>query len=553
MRTLRASAPLIVACVLGLFPSEDLGAQAVLGPGPEAVTLPAGTLRTTLLSESILFRGRWNEGSAEDLGGGFIGGLAAPQSSWLAALQVGVNAIGPGAGEMSLGNARLDLRQRLAMTTLGLEFGITDRLSVSIAAPFVRARAEAQLRSDSTGATAGVNPMLTATGVPAANRATIDAFTAAVTNLAARQGECAGNPAAYPECGDILAEGSQVTALLTLTQGFANGLANLYGAQGLATGLPFVPLAGSAPEQTLLARVDSLRTAFTRYGVGNLATTGLPLGAQTSLTAEQLAALVADPVNGYGARSTARTARQDLGDVDIGVRFKLFDSFSTESARLTASRFGIRQTIALTYRLGGGAFDLPDNFIDLGTGSGHDAIGLRSFTDVVVNERFWTTVSLGWAKGAEHSRVLRVPSVAGSEWIEPWRTSSVTITPGNVVDLRIAPRWQLSDYYSFGAEWRFRSKSEDAHTLATTSGVDPLGVLQPLDAGVLDAQSEWNEQRFALTVSYSTLGAVSRGKARLPIEIAYAHEQSIASSAGIVPRRWEDRLQLRYYTRFFGR
>lgn len=543
----------MLGCVLAVFATEPLRAQAVLGPGPEAVTLPAGTLRTTLLSESILFRGRWNEGSAEDLGGGFIGGLAAPQSSWLTALQIGVNAIGPGAGDMSFGNTRLDLRQRLAMTTLGFEFGLTDRLSVSVAAPFVRARAEAQLRADTTGATAGVNPMLSATGVPAANRATIDAFTAAVANLTTRQSDCAGNPASHPECPDILAEGTQVTALLAITQGFANGLANLYGAQGLSAGLPFVPIAGSAAEQVLLARVDSMRTAFTRYGVGDLASTGLPLGAQTALSAAQLAALVADPTYGYGARGTSRTARQDLGDVDVGVRFKLFDSFATESARLTASRFGIRQTIAFTYRLGGGAFDLPDNFIDLGTGSGHDAIGLRSFTDVVVNERFWTTISVGWARGAEHSRVVRVPSVAGSEWIEPWRTSAVTITPGDVIDLRLAPRWQISDYYSFGAEWRFRSKGEDAHTLATTSATDPLGVIRPLDAGVLDAQSDWNEQRFALTLSYSTLGAVARGKARLPIEIAYAHEQSIASGAGIVPRRWEDRLQLRYYTRFFGR
>lgn len=517
------------------------------------MTLPAGTLRTTLLSENILFRGRWNDGAAEDLGGGFIGGLAAPQSSWLSALQIGVNAIGPGTGEMSLGTTKFDLRQRLAMTTLGLEFGITDRLSVSVAAPFVRARAEARLRADTTGATAGVNPIFSATGVPAANRTTIDAFTSAVTNLAARQSDCTGNPAAYPECGDILAETAQVNSLLALTQGFANGLADLYGAQGLAAGLPYVPLAGSAAEQTLQARVDSMRTAFTRYGVADLATTGLPLGAQTSLTAAQLAAIVADPVNGYGARSTTRTARQDLGDVDIGLRFKVFDSFSGEAARLTASRFGIRQTLALTYRLGGGAFDLPDNFIDLGTGSGHDAIGLRSFTDVVVNERFWTTVSFGWAKGAEHSRVVRVPVVAGSDWIEPWRTSAVTITPGNVIDVRIAPRWQLSDYYSFGAEWRYRSKSEDAHALATTGALDPLGVFRTLDADVLDAQSDWNEHRFAWTVSYSTLGAVTRGKARLPIEIAYAHEQSISSSAGIVPRRWEDRLQLRYYTRFFGR
>ncbi len=546
-------APLCIGCLLAALAPASLRAQAVLGPGPEAVTLPAGTLRTTLLTESILFRGRWFDGAAQDLGGGFIGGLAAPQSSWLQALETGVNSIGPGAGDMSLGRTHLDLRQRLAVTTLGLEVGLTNRLSVSVAAPFVRARAEARLRADSTGATAGMNPMRSASGVPASNRATIDTYLAAVANLTARQNDCAGNPAAHPECAEIIAEGAQVTSLLALTQGFANGLASVYGAQGLATGLPFVPLAGSAAEQLLLARVDSMRNAFTRYGVGDLATTGLPLGAQTPLSAAELETLLTDPVNGFGARPATRTARQNLGDVDIGVRLKLFDTFSGETERLNASRFGLRQAVAFNYRLGGGVFDLPDNFIDLGTGSGHDAIAVRSFTDIIVNERFWATLSVGWAQGSEHTRLLRVPSVAGSDWIESWRTSSVTITPGSVTEFRIAPRWQLSDYYSFGAEWRYRSKAEDSHTLATTDAVDPLGVLRPLDATVLDAQSDWNEQRLAWTVSYSTLGAVARGKARMPVEIAYAHEQSIASSAGIVPRRWEDRVQLRVYTRLFGR
>lgn len=525
----------------------------MLGPGAEAVTIPRGTLRTTILAENILFRGRWNDGAAEPLGGGFIGGLAAPQSSWLQALETGVNSIAPGAGDMSLGATPFDLRQRLAMTTLGLEFGLADWLSLSVSAPFVRARGEGQLRPDTTGATAGLNPTSLGTGVLASNRAAVDAFLSAVTNLTTRRDDCLANAGAHPECPDILAEGAQVNALLTLTQGFAGGLANLYGAQGLAAGLPFVPLAGSAAEDILLDRVDSMRTAFTRYGVGDLATATLPLGAQTPLTAAQLAAIVNDPTGAFAARSMVRTARQDLGDVDVGLRIKLFDAFRGDSARLAAARVGIRQTVGITYRLGGGAFDLPDNFIDLGTGSGHDAIGVRSFTDVVVNDRFWTTVTVGWARGMTHERTLRVPTVAGSEWIEAWRTSPVRITPGQVIEVRLAPRWHLNDYFALGTEWRYRQKGEDRHEIALATAVDPLGVVRPLTADVLDAQSAWNEQRFGWTVSYSTLAAVARGKARVPVEIAYSHEQSIWSGQGIVPRRWEDRVQLRFYTRFFGR
>lgn len=526
-------------------------AQRVLGPGTDAVTIPRGVLRTTIAVDNVIHRGRWNDGRAEDLGAGFtIGGLAAPHLSWLGTLDSEFGALGVSGLNATLGETNLALRQRLAVTRLGMEFGLTDWLTMSVDAPFVRARAEAQLRArgDSGIATAGLNPLFVGSGVPAANRATIDAYAGAATSLSTRRDDCIANAAAHPECAEILAEGAQVDALIALTQQFATALTNVYGAQSLGGGtdggLPFVPLAGSPAEQFLLGRVDSLRTAFTRYGVGDISTTGLPLGAQTPLSAEQLAALVSDPVNGYGARPMTRSNRQDLGDVDVGVRLRLFDSFRDDSARFAATGFGLRQTIGVTYRLGGGMPDLPDNFIDLGTGSGHDALAVRSFTDVIVNQRFWTTVMVGWARGMNHERDLRVPDVPGIEWLEAWRQATVQIEPGSVIEARLAPRFVLNDYFAFGSEWRWRSKAEDRHAL-------PAGSFLIADA--LNAQSAWDEHRFAWTVSYSTLEAQSRGKSKRGIEIGYTHEQSVGSSQGIVPRRWEDRVQIRVYSRLFGR
>ena len=541
---------LLIALVVTLAPAMAT-AQRVIGPNTDAVTIPRGVLRTTLAVDNVIHRGRWNDGRAEDLGAGFtIGGLAAPHLSWLSTLDSEFGGIGVSGLNATLGETSLDLRQRLAVTRLGMEFGLTDWLTVSVDAPFVRARAEAQLRArgDSGLATAGLNPLFVGSSVPASNRSTIDAYAGAANSLAARRDDCLSNPAAHTECADILAEGAQVNALIALTQQFATALTNIYGAQGAGGGttggLPFVPLAGSPAEQFLRGRVDSLRTAFTRYGVGDISTTGLPLGAQTPLSAEQLAALVSDPVNGYGARPMTRSNRQDLGDVDVGVRFRLFDSFRGDSARFAASRLGIRQTVGLTYRLGGGMPDLPDNFIDLGTGSGHDAVAVRSFTDVIVNQRFWTTVMVGWARGMTHERDLRVPDFAGIEWLEAWRQTTVQIEPGSVIEARISPRFVLNDYFAFGSEWRWRSKAEDRHLLPSTSLLSP---------SALNTQSAWNEHRFGWTVSYSTLEAKSRGKSKRAIEIGYTHEQSVGSSVGIVPRRWEDRVQIRVYSRLFGR
>ncbi len=529
----------------------------MLGPGPEAVTIPRGTLRTTIRSESILHRGRWNNGNAEDLGAGFsVSALAAPHLSWLGALDQQVAALGVSGLNASLGETSLTLRQRLAVTHLGFEYGLSNRLTLSVNAPFVRARVEGLLRArgDSGLATAGLNPYFIGTGVPAINRTTIDRYTSAATSLAARQTACQGNGGAHPECASILAEAAQVSALISGAQQFATGLASTYGAQGLGDGLPFVPMAGSAAEQLLLQRIDAFRTDFTRYGVTNITpTTGLPVSAQTPLSAAQLAALVSDPTNGYGARPLTRTTRQDLGDIDFGIRLNLRDDFAGDSARLAANTRGIRQTVGVTFRLGGGNFDLPDNFVDLGTGSGHNAVSVRSYTDLVLNDRFWTTVTLGWARGFSHERDLRVPDFAGVEWLEAWRTASVTVEPGQVLEMRVAPRWVINDYFSLGGAWQWRTKGEDRHTVNGANVTNALGNAVMLVPNALNTQSDWNEHRWAWHVSYSTLAAESRGRTTLPLEIGYTHEQSIASSAGTFPRRSEDRIQIRYYTRFLGR
>lgn len=541
---------------MGLAPPR-LAAQRVLGPGPEAVTIPRGVLRTTIQLENVIFRGRWNDGAAEELGAGLsIGGLAAPYNSWLGALDEAFNQFGVSGLNASLGAVDLNLRQRLALSHLGLEVGVADWLTLSVDAPFVRARAEGQLllRGDGGLASAGINPVGIGSGVAASNRAVVDRYLTASTALLVRRDDCVTNAAAHPECADILAELPAVDALSSLASVFGNRLASTYGANGLAAGLPFVPLAGSFSEQLLQVRADSMRTAFERYGVTAMTGGALfPTGAQSPLSAEQLAALVADPRIGFGAKDLNRSTRQDLGDVDLGIRLRLFDAFAGDSARRAAHRFGVRQTLGLTYRIGGAFTGLPDDFIDLGTGSGSNAIGLRSYTDVLLNERFWGTVTLGWARAEAFDHAMRVPDFPGVEWLEPWRNAVLRVTPGQVLDLRVTPRWVLNDYVQIGVDWRWRQQGESTHDIATPNVTDSLGVARRLTSSALDTQTGFSEQRFAWHLSYSTLQAFSAGTSRLPFEIGYTHEQSIASGSGILPRRWEDRVQFRFYTRLFGR
>lgn len=550
------SSTLLILSALSL-PLGRGSAQRVLGPGPDAYTLPRGTIRTTVSGDHGMDRGRWNDGVKEALGAGFsTSQFGAAHSLAVRMLNDEFSFLGVNGLNASLGATRLDLRQRIFTTRFGMEYGLFEWLTVGVEAPLVRTRAEAalRLRGDSGLATAGMNPIRYGSGVAATNTATIQAYVQAASALGARRDDCVANAAAHPECADILAESSDVSALIALTNSFALGLTDIYGTGGSALGLPFVPMQNSTGETLLRGRADSMRTAFTRYGVTQItATTGFPLGAQTPLTAAQLAEMVTTSLAGFDARPMTKTARQQVGDIDFSVRARLFDSFdsydhATAGAVRTAG-LRVRQSIGLTFRLGTGYPDLPENFIDLGTGTGVNAIVIRSFTDLAFNERLWTTLTVGWARGTPHTRTLRVPSQAAIDWLEASREADVDIVPASVLELGVAPRWHLNDYFTVGGEWRWRSKGEDAHTFADAPASHPIW----MSMAALDAKSALDEQRLAWTLSFSTLTAVSDGRIGLPLEIGFTHDQSVSSSAGILPRRWTDRLQVRYYTRFRGR
>jgi len=530
-------------------------AQRVLGPTLDAKTLQRGTLRTMVQSENVLLNGRWNDGTAESLGAGLSTNLNGSVVGSIAEVDAFLAGLNRADAVSSLGRSRVDLRQRFAVTRLGFEYGLSDRITLSAQAPFVRARAEAQLRLDAADASAGLNPLRQGSGVAAANRAVVDAYTNAVQSLTQRRDDCVGNAGAHPECGTILAEATQVDLAITRGSQLAAAFVGIYGAQGLGDGERYVPMATSIPHVALMGIGIFLQNDFERWGVTDVTDlTGFPAAATAPITASELEALIAASDSGANAHIPARSSRQNLGDVDLGITIKLFDAFADDSARLAAGSFGVRQSLRLTYRLGGGHFDLPDDLIDLGTGSGHDAIALHSMTDVVFNEKWWATLGVGFVRPATHERDIRLPLVAGVDLLGLERQTRVRITPANVIELRVAPRWSLNDYFGVGGEWRFRTRGRDKITdLSPAPVAAPVASTVSYGDGALNAPSNSNEQRWAWTLAYSTISSHARGKAGLPLEIGYTHEQSVSSSRGIVPRRWEDRIQIRYYTRLFGR
>jgi hypothetical protein len=562
-KTLRALLPTLalVLCWPIADPGARLGAQRVLGGPADAVTIPRGVLRIGIGGEHTAFRDRWRDGRLETLGGGFsFPALGPAQLAVLGPVEGEIRALGLPDFAASLGATTLDLRQRMFVTPFSLELGVTEWLTLGVVAPLVRVRSEARSAIDGATATLGPNPYFLGSGVPGANFTTISRFRDASASLSARRDGCIANPASAPECPTILAEAAAVDALIAGSAAFAGGLERTYGAQGAPAPSPYVPLAGSAAETALLGRVNSMRDAFTRYGVGDITPeTTLPLGAQVPLTVGDLAALVRDSTGGWGARTLRHSARINIGDVDVGLKVKLIDSFGGKSSgatgeRLSADRFGIRQSLSLTYRIGSGIRGAPGDFLDLGTGTGEDAVGVRSYTDIVVNDRFWSTIVVGFAQAQGEPAIIRVPSVAGDQLLESWREVLAPVKRGAVLQAEVAPRYHLGDFVSVGGYWGWRKRQADTYTVPSVAVAAPpaAGVVALDSIGMSDAFAS-DEHRAGLSLTFSTLAAREAGRVRGRFEITFSHQQSVSSGTGIVPKRWEDRVEVRYYTRLFGR
>jgi len=569
LRSFRLAGPARITRALGLVAvlgalaamrPAPLPAQRILGGGSDAVTLPRGAFRVGLGGESTVQRDRWRDGTLEGLGGNITTDAFGPlQFSLLATVEQRMLQLGVADFGASLGRTRLDARQRTFLMPLAIEYGLSDRITLGVRASLVRTKAESQfrIRGDSGRATLGQKPYFLGSGVAAQNSAIVLAYALATLNLSARRDACQANPGAHPECATILSELAQVTALSERTGEFMQGLLFMYGSS-IVPGERYVPFAGSAADTAIRAHADSLRTALERYGITDVTVaTGLPAGAQLPLAAADLDLLVRDSTFGYGARSLNDAGLTQIGDVTVSAMLKLHDSFAGRGPR---SRFaegarGWRQSVLLEGRLGTSTRERADAFLDQGTGSGTSAFTVRSITDVVVTDRFWTTIALGYTQAFAKDFVMRVPSDAGAEWLEHWRERTVPVTPGAQFDVELSPRWHLGDYVALGAQWRWRKKAADRHEFDESFDVVRGAVSLPvrLLGSLLDERTAADEQRVGVSATYSTLAARARGKPGMAFEISYLHQQSMASGSGVVPKQWEDRLLVRYYTRFLGR
>ncbi len=547
-----------------LLAGQPLAAQPVLGLGDDALTLPRGVVRVRVLTSLVNFSERFGkntpgraDGSAEPLGVDItLDTVGLRQFPSLAPVQAGLRSLtGITNFNLSLGKTVVVSQARVQTTPLVLEMGLTNRISIGAIVPIVSARNEITLSVNPTGREGNVsfNPVRSGDATAAQNNATLVAqLDGARTQLTTLIATCTANPSASALCPAVIASGP---GLATGTGAFSQGITQLYGTSA-STGAPFVPYAGTGADSAIRLRLTTLRSAYQQFGITAIAATTVGPARGVAITPDGAQRILTDSAFGILAAPLRTFTRQGLGDVEIAMKFRAFDSFGVgnDTARFNPRGVNFRQSFTGLFRLGTGTIESPDNFVDLSTGNGQNDVEVRSLSDLIIGRRFFTTFAARYVVQLADQQVLRINDQPDLELAALYRRRLVERDLGDQIEFEITPRFMFNDFFSVGAQYFFRSKAEDKYsgTFAVPQSESGLPSAITLDASTLNQESSATEQRFGLGVSFSTTAAFARGKAKFPVEVQYFNSRSILGSGGEVPKLSIHQLQVRVYGRLFG-
>ena len=559
----------IAGALLGalLLSGAAAHAQPVRGIGEDALTPPRGSVRIQVSTSITVFSQRYGRntvgrpnGSLEPLTADFsVDTLGVALFPGLGPVQSALRTLtGNSAFTLSLGRLAALSSVRTQVTPLFVEAGITRRLSLGVLIPIVSARHLVVLEANPRGIGGNVsfNPTRTGTGIDAptaVNTTLVTQLTAARDQLTALLTACTANPASNASCARVVANAPTLTSSATA---FANAIAQVYGTTTTrATASRFVPFTGTAADSAIRNRVTAFRTQFEQYGITALAAgTSGPAAATAAITRDGLQRAVTDTtILGLGASPLGTITRQGLGDIEVSAKFRLFDTFgmSNDTLRFLPKGTRIRQSIAAAVRLGTGTIDTPEHYLDVGTGDGQTDIEVRSFTDIVHNRRFFTSIVGRYTVQLPDQLVRRITDTPEQAFAPRWRERMVERNLGDVIEVSFTPRWMISDFFSLGAQYLFRRKAAD--TYAGTFVVPPSesGLSAPvtLDARTLALETSGLEQRLGWGLTFSSVAAHARGRAKLPIELQYFNSRTVAGSGGNVPKLSVHQVQIRFYPR----
>lgn len=484
--------------------------DAVFGPGGKS-TFPIGSLLTTELD--------------------------VPALPLLGQTEIDVRTLTNDPGlAISLGTLRTSADSRIVSVPLGFEYGLTSRLSVGITIPIVQSRtiivSQLNARGDST-ANLGVNPggYFLSPSAFAANSQVTSALENALQQLEARRQQCAGSPLSAG-CPAFNSRAPEAEALVDAAAAFADAAIAVYGVSGDSPGSLFAPVAGGAVQQAVDARLAELRAAFASFGIS--AGTGNLLPAQGFAANAQLQSLVSDPSIGIGLDSIGSTEMTSVGDIELSLAARLFDSFGATDERSVRLRGALMGVV----RLGTGHPARANRPFEVPTGDGQTDLELRGAVDAMIGRR-WLTTAAGTVTmqlGSVSTERLPYPPdlifaldypVAGSVALGPMASAMVN------------PRFLITPALMIGGIASMSYRGADDVTVT--------GLARP---GAEFGNQSRQSYSAGLTLSYSNLAtATGMGRASFPAEVFFSHVETLGASTAGVEKLYRSSIELRYYFR----
>ncbi|MBA3646463.1 MAG: hypothetical protein H0W63_09825 [Gemmatimonadaceae bacterium] len=539
-----------------LFSGATAGAQRVLGPGDDAAVLPTGVFRLRILDQWTSFDQRYGkgtpgraDGALEPLGVDFtldtIGVTVFPNT---ANLQAGLRSLTgmPNFG-LTLGNTVVKLRDRVTAIPFVFEAGITKRFSMGLVVPYIMTHSGVSLDVNTAGnnGNVGFNPALAVPAAFAQDTALVNQFSRAAATLSASLAACQGQT--IPQCTALNASRTTANSLIASSSAFAGGISQIY------TGSPFVPVTNTEAQLAIEARVAGFKSLYQSFGVNAITSNG-PFAAQNRLTVTDAQKIVTNPAFGVSGAPLESVDRSHIGDIDFGGKFELFDSFNGETERrMSPEGLNARLAIGGIVRFPTGQIESDDNFIDIGTGRKAFAVEGRVFTDVLVGRHFWQSFIVRYNHPLADKETMRIIDRPDLELAPLYRRQVVNRALGNTLEFETNPRWVLNDFFAVSGQYIYRHKSEDHYTgtfniPGATTGYGDITI----NAATLNLETEQTESRFGGGLSFSNIYAFEQGKAKIPFEVTFLHQQTTRGSGGNQPKFFTDQIQLRLYARIFG-
>lgn len=530
-------------------------AQRVLGPWEDATIAPRGTLRAEISTAWTRANERYRRtgGGVESLGADFTREALGPSViESLAGLDARLaNLTGTAVGPLSLGGLQVRVEQSEYITPITLEYGLTSRLAIRAVIPYVKNRVEVLVSPNAarTG-NVGVNPALNLPAARTQNALVVTELQAAATALQNELARCDNNP--DPTCDAVNADRAGATALVQSATAAADAVADVYGAaQGAGT--PFVPVAQTSIHQAVLSRLANFNTQFTGFlgaAPGGTWIAASPVPAPPIALADFQQVLMEQGF-GIAGRPLADVEHSHLGDIEVGAKLVLFDSFRQAiGAPLPARTAGLRVAVAGIYRLPTAQLDLPDDFADVGTGDAQPDLEVRGFADLMIGPLFWASAVVRYARQLSDEQTLRITDRPDMPFPAAYREQRVTRDLGDALEFEFSPRFVPNASFSLSGNYRYRSKGEDTFGGFAAAVPGPDGVPVPLDAATLGIQTATHEHRVGAAITFSTVRGYAERRSRWPMEVSLAHTQVIAGEN--VPKTFATAVTFRIYRRLFG-